>query len=71
MSKVGGLQFSRPVFDWDAKDKLMELSQFKADCHILFSGPLCDLKEKTKGRSINQLVRQAGYSNLSFNRQSV
>ena len=31
MSKVGGLQFSRPVFDWDAKDKLMELSQFKAD----------------------------------------
>ena len=39
MSKVGGLQFSRPAFDWDSKDKLTELGQFKADCHILFSGP--------------------------------
>ena len=32
MSKVGGLQFSRPVFDWESNDKLTELSQFKADC---------------------------------------
>ena len=45
MSKVGGLQFSRPVFDWESKDKLTELGQFKADCAILFNGPLCDLKE--------------------------
>ena len=60
MSKVGGLQFSRPVFDWDAKDKLTELSQFKADCHILFSGLLCDLKEKQRaGLLINWLGRQA------------
>ena len=60
MSKVGGLQFSRPVFDWDAKDKLTELSQFKADCNILFTGPLCDLKEKQRaGLLINWLGRQA------------
>ena len=60
MSKVGGLQFSRPVFDWDAKDKLMELSQFKADCNILFTGPLCDLKDKQRaGLLINWLGRQA------------
>ena len=60
MSKVGGLQFSRPVFDWDSKDKLMELGQFKAGCHILFSGPLCDLKEKQRaGLLINWLGRQA------------
>ena len=39
MSKVGGLQFSRPVFDWESKDKLTELSQFKVDCEILFTGP--------------------------------
>ena len=39
MSKVGGLQFSRPVFDWESKDKLTELSQFKADCEILFQDP--------------------------------
>ena len=60
MSKVGGLQFSRPVFDWDAKDKLTELSQFKADCNILFTGPLCDLKDKQRaGLLINWLGRQA------------
>ena len=60
MSKVGGLQFSRPVFDWDSKDKLTELGQFKADCHVLFSGPLCDLKDKQRaGLLINWLGRQA------------
>ena len=60
MSKVGGLQFSRPAFDWDSKDKLTELGQFKADCHILFSGPLCDLKDKQRARLlINWLGRQA------------
>ena len=60
MSKVGGLQFSRPVFDWESKDKLTELSQFKADCEILFTGPLCDLKEKQRaGLLINWLGRQA------------
>ena len=60
MSKVGGLQFSRPVFDWESKDKLTELGQFKADCEILFSGPLCDLKDKQRaGLLINWLGRQA------------
>ena len=60
MSKVGGLQFSRPVFDWDSKDKLMELGQFKADCNILFTGTLCDLKDKQRaGLLINWLGRQA------------
>ena len=60
MSKVGGLQFSRPAFDWDSKDKLTELGQFKADCHILFTGPLCDLKDKQRaGLLINWLGREA------------
>ena len=60
MSKVGGLQFSRPTFDWDLKDKLTELGQFKADCHILFSGPLCDLKDKQRASLlINWLDREA------------
>ena len=37
-----------------------ELSQFKADCEILFSGPLCDLKDKQRaGLLINWLGRQA------------
>ena len=44
----------------NAKDKLTELSQFKADCNILFAGPLCDLKDKQRaGLLINWLGRQA------------
>ena len=48
MSKVGGLQFSKPIFDWESQDKLTELEQFKANCRILFDGPLSDLKEKQR-----------------------
>ena len=60
MSRVGGLQFSRPAFDWNSKDKLTELGQFKADCQVLFSGPLCDLKDKQRARLlINWLGREA------------
>ena len=59
MSKVGGLPFSRPAFDWNSKDKLTELGQFKADCQVLFSGPLCDLKDKQRTRLlINWLGRE-------------
>ena len=46
MSRIEGLQLVKPTFDWGAKDKLTELEQFKADCNILFNGPLCDLKDK-------------------------
>ena len=60
MLRVGGLQLSKPVFDWGVSDKLTELEQFKADCHILFNGPLCDLKEKKRARLIvNWLGREA------------
>ena len=46
MSRLGGLQLSKPSFDWGASDRLTELEQFKVDCDILFNGPLCDLKDK-------------------------
>ena len=59
MSRVGGLQLSKPVFYWGVSDKLTELEQFKADCDILFNGPLCDLKEKQRARLIvNWLGRE-------------
>ena len=50
----------KPTFDWVAKDKLLtELEQFKADCNILFSGSLCDLKEKQQaGLLVNWLDRE-------------
>ena len=60
MARLGGLQLVKPTFDWGAKDKLTELEQFKADCHILFNGPLCDLKDKQHaGLLVNWLGREA------------
>ena len=59
MSKVSGLQLVKPRFEWDAKDKLTEVEQFKADCKILFDGPLLDLKDKQHaGLIINWLGRE-------------
>ena len=34
ISKVSGLQLVKSRFEWDAKDKLTEIEQFKADCKI-------------------------------------
>ena len=60
MSKVSGLQLVKPRFDWKAHDKLTEIEQFKADCKILFKGPLSDLKDKQwAGLIINWLGREA------------
>ena len=60
MSKVSGLQLVKPRFEWDAKDKLTETEQFKADCEILFHGPLSDWKDKQcVGLIINWLGREA------------
>ena len=58
MARLGGLQLVKPTFDWGAKNKLTELEQFKADCHILFNGSLCDLKDKQHaGLLVNWLGR--------------
>ena len=60
MAKLGGLQMVKPSFDWESKDKLTELEQFKANCNILFNGPICDLKEKQRvGLLVNCLGREA------------
>ena len=66
MSKVGGLQFSRPVFDLESKDKLTELGQFKADCAILFNGPLCDLKDKQRAGLLVNWLGRAGNPDPNF-----
>ena len=60
MVRLGGLHLSKPSFDWGPSDKLTELEKFKADCDILFNGPLCDLKEKQRaGLLVNWLGREA------------
>ena len=60
ISKVSGLQIVKPRFEWDAKDKLPEIKQFKADCKILFDGPSSDLKDQQRvGLIVNWLGREA------------
>ena len=56
MARLGGLQFSKPIFDWESQDKLTELEQFKADCRILFDGPLSDLKDKQRAGLLVNLL---------------
>ena len=59
MAKKGGLQLSKPIFDWESWDKLTELEQFKVDCKIIFDRPLCDLKERQRaGLLVNWLGRE-------------
>ena len=60
MSRLGGLQLSKPSIDWGASDRLTELEQFRVDCNILFNGPLCDLKYKLRaGLLVEWLGREA------------
>ena len=62
MSKIGGLQLIKPTFDWRSCNKLMEIEhlKIKANCKILFEGPLCDLNGKQRARLIvNWLGREA------------
>ena len=42
------MQFNKPRFDWEAKDCLSELEQFKQECSVLFQGPLSEMKDAQK-----------------------
>ena len=53
------MQFNKPRFDWEAKDHLSELEQFKQECSVLFQGPLSEMKDAQKvGLVINWIGRQ-------------
>ena len=42
------MQFNKPKFDWEARDHLSELEQFKQECSVLFDGPLSEMKDAQK-----------------------
>ena len=42
------MQFNKPRFDWEAKDCLSELEQFKQECLVLFDEPLSEMKDAQK-----------------------
>ena len=53
------MQFNKPRFDWEAKDRLSELEQFKQECSVLFQGPLSEMKDAQKaGLIVNWIGRQ-------------
>ena len=53
------MQFNKPRFDWEAKDRLSELEQFKQECSVLFHGPLSEMKDAQKaGLVVNWISRQ-------------
>ena len=52
------MQFNKPRFDWEVKDQLLELKQFKQE-FLLFDGPLSEMKDQQKaGLIINWIGRQ-------------
>ena len=53
------MQFNKPKFDWEVKDRLSELEQFKQECSVLFQGPLSQMKDAQKaGLIVNWIGRQ-------------
>ena len=46
-------------FNWEAKDRLSELEQFKQECSVLFQGPLSEMKDTQKaGLIVNWIGHQ-------------
>ena len=45
---MSGMQFNKPRFDWDVKDRLSKLEQFRQECNVLFQGPLSKMKDPQK-----------------------
>ena len=43
--KMSGMQFNKLRFNWEGKDRLSELEQFKQKCYVLFQGPLSEMKD--------------------------
>ena len=53
------MQFNKPRFDWEVKDYLSELEQFKQECSVLFQGPLSEMNDAQKaGLLVNWIGRQ-------------
>ena len=61
------MQFNKPRFDWEAKDRLSELEQFKQECSVLFHGPLSEMKDAQKAGLVVQLDRLTMCHDIAFN----
>ena len=63
-----GLNYCKPKFNWGAIEKLSELDHFKAECEVLFSGPLDESPPNRQSRLVvNWLGSEAGLILRSLN----
>ena len=63
-----GLNYYKPKFNWDAIDKLSVLDHFKAECEVLFNGPLDESPlNRQAGLVVNWLGSEAGLTLRSLN----
>ena len=65
---MAGLNYCKSKFNWNAIDKLSELDHFKAECEVLFNGPLDEsLPNRQAGLVVNWLGSEAGLTLRSLN----
>ena len=65
---MAALNYYKPKFNWDAIDKLSELDCFKAECEVLFNGPLGESPpNRQAGLVVNWLGSKAGLTLRSLN----
>ena len=62
---ISGMQFNKPRFNWEAKDRLSDLEQFKLECSVLFDGPLSEMKDAQKAGLIVNWIGTV-YNDTSF-----
>ena len=55
-----GMQFNKPRFNWEVKDRPSKLEQFRQECtHFYSNAPLCHIKDAQKaGLIVNWTGRQ-------------
>ena len=67
-TNMSGLNYYKPKFNWHAIDKLLELDHFKAECEVLFNGPLDESPpNRQAGLVVNWLGSEAGLTLRSLN----
>ena len=65
---MAGLNYYKPKFNWDAIDKLSDMDCFKAECKVLFNGPLDESPpNRQAGLVVNWLGSKAGLTLRSLN----
>ena len=62
------MQFNKPRFDWEVKDRMSEFEQFRQECTVLFQGHLSEMKDaQNAGLIVNWIGRQCTMTLHSMN----